>query len=192
MSMLIAGLVLFLGVHSARVFAESARTRFIAERGAGTWKGLYTVVSLLGFALIVWGYGAARQQPTVLWISPLWTRHLAGLLMLLAFVLIVATYVPGNAIKARLHHPMVLSVKVWALAHLLANNTLADLLLFGSFLVWAVLSFRAARARDRVGAVVYPPGRAGPTVVTVIVGVVAWAVFAFWAHGWLFGVRPFG
>lgn len=192
MTLLILGLVLFLGLHSSRVFAESWRARFIAQRGANTWKGLYTLVSLLGFVLIVVGYGIARQQPVVLWSSPVWTRHLAALLTLPAFVLLVAAYVPGNAIKARLHHPMVLSVKLWALAHLLANNTLADVLLFGGFLIWAALSFRAARARDRAAQTVYAPGRAVPTAVTVVLGVLAWAGFAFWAHAALIGVRPFG
>jgi uncharacterized membrane protein len=191
MALLILGLLLFLGVHSTRVFAESWRTGFIAQRGANAWKGLYTVVSLLGFVLLVVGYGAARQQPVVLWASPVWTRHLAALLTLPAFVLLVAAYVPGNSIKARLHHPMVLSVKLWALAHLLANNTLADVVLFGGFLLWAALSFRAARARDRAGAVVYAAGRMGPTLVTVALGLLAWAVFAFWAHRVLIGVRPF-
>ena len=100
--------------------------------------------------------------------------------------------VPANAIKARLKHPMVLAVKVWALAHLLANNTQADVLLFGGFLVWGVLCFRAARQRDRAGEVNYPPGRMGPTLATVGVGLLAWAGFAFWAHAVLIGVRPFG
>ena len=192
MTLLIFGLVLFLGVHSTRIVAEPWRTRMRARLGENGWKGAYTLVSLAGFALIVWGYGMARQQPVVLWPSPTWTRHLAALLTLPAFVMLVAAYVPGNSIKARLKHPMVLAVKVWALAHLLANNTLADVLLFGGFLVWAVFSFRAARQRDRASNIAYPPGRAGPTVVTVAVGVAAWAAFAFWAHAALIGVRPFG
>jgi uncharacterized membrane protein len=111
---------------------------------------------------------------------------------LLAFVLLAAAYVPGNGIKSRLHHPMVLGVKVWALAHLLANHTLADLLLFGGFLVWAVASFRAARQRDRLNGTVYPPGTAARTAIAVVLGLLAWAVFAFWAHGAWIGVRPFG
>ena len=192
MSALILGLLMFLGMHSARIVAEGWRTQVIAQRGPGAWKGLYTVVSLVGFGLIIWGYGQARLTPVVLWNAPVWGRHLAGLLMLVALLLLAAAQVPGNGIKARVHHPMVLGVKVWALAHLLANNTLADVLLFGSFLVWAVLSFRAARQRDRVGQVVYAPGRAGPTVVTVLLGVALWAGFAFWAHGAWIGVRPFG
>jgi uncharacterized membrane protein len=179
-------------MHSSRVFAEGARQRFIAQRGANAWKGLYTVVSAAGLALIVWGYGQARLEPVVLWASPLWVRHLASLLTLVAFVLLAAAFVPGNALKARLGHPMVLGVKTWALAHLVSNNTLADLLLCGGFLLWAVLSFRAARARDRAAGVMAASGQASRTAVTVVAGLLAWAVFAFWAHGAWIGVRPFG
>jgi len=192
MSALILGLVLFLGMHSVRIVADGTRSAFIARRGAGAWKGLYTVVSLAGFALILWGDGQARLQPVVLWDSPLWTRHLAGALMLPALVLLVASQVPGNGIKARVHHPQVLAVKTWALAHLLANNTLADVLLFGGFGLWAVLDFRSARQRDRAAGTVYPPGQPARTALVVVLGLALWAVFAFGAHQWLFGVRPFG
>jgi uncharacterized membrane protein len=119
-------------------------------------------------------------------------RHLASLLTLVSFVFLAAAYVPRNAIKARLHHPMTLGVKVWALSHLLANHTLADVLLFGGFLVWAVLCFRAARARDRAAGTVYPAGTAAGTAITVAAGLGAWMVFAMWLHGPLIGVRPFG
>jgi len=192
MSALILGLLMFLGMHSARILAEGWRSQVIAQRGPNAWKGLYTVVSLVGLGLIVWGYGQARQAPQVLWTSPVWTRHLAGLLVLVALVLLAAAYVPRNGLKARLHHPMVLSVKVWALAHLLANNTVADVLLFGSFLLWAVFDFRAARRRDRAAGTVYPAGTLAGTLGAVVVGAAAWAVLAFWGHAWLFGVRPFG
>ena len=189
---LVAGLLLFLGVHSTRVFADGWRKQTRARMGAGSFKGVYSLISLAGFVLLVWGYGVARQQPVVLWNPPVAMRHVAALLTLFSFVLLAAAYVPGNQIKARLHHPMVLGVKVWALAHLLANGTLADVLLFGGFLVWAVLNFRAARQRDRVAQVSVPAGRLGPTLVAVGVGLVAWAAFAFWAHAVLIGVRPFG
>ena len=192
MTLLLLGLVLFLGVHSTRIVAEGWRTATIARVGEKPWKGIYSLLSIAGFVLLVIGYGAARQSPVVLYAPPVWTRHLAALLTIPAFVLLVAAYVPGNAIKARLHHPMVLGVKVWALAHLLANSTLADLLLFGAFLAWAVASFAAARKRDKAGGVVYLRGRAGPTVVAVAVGLAAWAGFAFWAHAAWIGVRPFG
>ena len=192
MSALILGLLMFLGMHSARLFSDGWRSQVISQRGPGAWIGLYSVVSLVGFGLIVWGYGQARLAPQVLWTSPPWTRHLAALAMLLALVLLVAAYVPGNRIKARLHHPMVLAVKVWAFAHLLANNTLADALLFGSFALWAVLDFRSTRQRDRAAGTVYPAGKTGATVVAVVLGAALWAVLAFWLHALLFGVRPFG
>jgi uncharacterized membrane protein len=192
MAVLILGLVLFLGVHSTRIVADGWRTATIARIGEKPWKGLYALASIAGFALIVWGFGLARRNPVYLWEAPMGMRHLAGALLLIAFVLLVATYVPRNLIKARLHHPMVLAVKVWALAHLLANGNLADVVLFGSFLVWAVFSFRAARQRDRVAGTVYPAGTMAATAITVVVGVAFWALFAFWAHGLLFGVRPFG
>jgi uncharacterized membrane protein len=190
MTQLILGLVLFLGAHSVRIYGEDWRTRLRARLGENGFKGLYSVLSLLGLVLIVRGYGDARLDPVALWTPMLWTRHLASLLVLLAFILNFAAYVPGNQIKAKLHHPMVLGVKVWALAHLLANHTLADVVLFGSFLVWAVLDYRAARQRDARAGTVYAPGRLSMTLVTVAVGVAGWAVFAFWAHAWLFGVSP--
>ena len=192
MAVLILGLVLFLGVHSTRIVADGWRTATLARLGEKRWKGLYTLASLVGFALIVWGVGLTRQDPVVLWEPPFWTRHLAGLLVLVAFVLLAATYVPRNSIKARLHHPMVLAVKVWALAHLLSNGKLADVVLFGSFLLWAALSFRAARARDRAAHTVYPPGTVRGTAIAGAVGIAGWAIFAFWAHGLLIGLRPFG
>jgi len=191
-AILILGLVLFLGVHSIRIVADGWRTATIGRIGELPWKAVYALLSIAGFVLIVWGFGLARQQPMQLWLPPRGMRHLASLLTLIAFILLAATYVPRNAIKARLHHPMVLGVKVWALAHLLANGNVAHVVLFGAFLVWAVLSFRAARARDRAAHTVYPAGTPAGTAITVVVGAAAWAVFAFWAHGVLIGIRPVG
>lgn len=192
MTLLLLGLILFLGAHSVRIFAEGWRTAMVGRLGANGWKGLYSVVSLVGLALVVVGFGATRAQPQLVWVPPVALRHVAALLNLVAFVMIVAAYVPGNFIKARLRHPMVLGVKVWALAHLVSNQMLGEMVLFGAFLVWAVLDFRAARARDRASGEAPPAGRVGPTIVTVVVGVVGWAVFAVWVHGALIGVKPFG
>lgn len=192
MGILILGLVLFLGVHSVRIVADGWRSATIARIGEGAWKGLYSVLSLAGFVLIVWGYGLARQAPVVLWSPPVAMRHLASLLTLAAFVLLVAAYVPRNAIKARLKHPMVLAVKVWAFAHLLSNGTLADVLLFGAFLLWAVLDFRSARGRDRAAGTVYPAGTLAGTAGAVVVGVAAWLAFALYLHAAWIGVAPFG
>jgi uncharacterized membrane protein len=192
MTALIAGLVVFLGVHSTRIVADDWRTAQVTRIGLNRWKLIYTVVSLAGFALLVWGYGQARMAPVVVWNPPVWTRHAASLLVLPAFILIVAGNMRGTRIKHWVGHPMVLGVKVWAFAHLLANGTLADIVLFGSFLAWAIVDYVSSRRRDRVAGVVYPPGSAGRDAVALIGGIVAWAVFGFWLHGLLIGVRPFG
>jgi uncharacterized membrane protein len=140
MALLIAGLILFLVPHSTRVFADDWRTRMIARLGELKWKGLITVLSIAGFILLIVGYDQARLTPIVLWEPPIWTRHLALLLNLLAFILLAAAYVPRNSIKAKIGHPMIAGVKIWAFAHLIANGTLADVLLFGAFLLWAVMA----------------------------------------------------
>jgi len=192
MTLMILGLVLFLGAHSVRIVADDWRNGMRARLGEGPWKGLYSLVSLGGIVLVCIGFGQARLEPTVLWASPTWTRHLAALLTLPAFVLVAAGQVPGNAIKAAVKHPMILGVKVWALAHILANNTLAEMILFGAFLLWSVLDYRSSRQRDKAAGTVYAAGRAGPTVVAVVAGLAVWVLFAFWAHAALIGVRPFG
>jgi uncharacterized membrane protein len=192
MTFLILGLIVFLGVHSTRIVADDWRTAQLKRLGEGAWKGIYSLLSLAGFGLIIWGFGLARQEPVVLWMPPVAMRHVAALLTLIAFILLAAAYVPRNAFKSRMHHPMVLAVKVWAFAHLLANGKLADLVLFGAFLAWAVVSFIAARKRDRAAGTQYPAGTAGGTAATVVAGAAAWVAFAFWLHGALIGVRPFG
>jgi uncharacterized membrane protein len=188
---LILGLVLFLGVHSVRIFAEDWRTTTRQRVGETSFKGVYSLLSLLGLILLVWGFGMAREAPNVVWLPPAGLRHLAALLNVIAFVFLTAAYVPGNAIKARVHHPMVLGVKTWAFAHLLANGNLAHMVLFGSFLVWAVLDFISSRRRDRALGITYPPGKLAATVLTVVLGVVIGGVFAMWLHGLIIGVKPF-
>jgi len=197
---LLLGLVLFLGVHSLRVFAPEWRARMLSHLGEKKFKGLVSIASLVGFVLIIHGYGLARLTPQVLWIPPVATRHIAVLLMLFAMIFLVATYVPGNLIKARLHHPMVVSVKVWSIAHLIANGMAADVLLFGSFLGWAVLDFRAARQRDRIAAsppietkgVEKKPATLLATIMTIVIGTGLWFGFVTYLHLKLFGVSPLG
>jgi uncharacterized membrane protein len=187
---LIIGLVVFLGLHSTRILAEDWRSARIASLGERKWKLLYSIASGIGLVLIVWGYGMAREAPVMLWNPPLWTRHLASVLVLVAFIMIVAAYVPRNHFKAAFGHPMYAGVKTWAFAHLLANGMLADLLLFGTFLLWSILGYRSARRRDRKAQVSYPAGTARGTLATLVVGAIAWAIFAFYLHGPLIGVRP--
>jgi len=188
---LILGLIIFLGAHSVRIFAEDWRTRAIARVGQNPWKGVYSLISIAGFVLLVWGYGQARQAGGVLYDPPLFMRHITSLLTLISFVLLAAAKVPGNHIKAAVGHPMVAGVKLWAFAHLLSNGSLADIILFGAFLVWAIVDFIVARKRDRSAGTRYPAGSGARTAMTVAAGVVAWVVFAFWVHLWLIGVAPF-
>ena len=191
MTMLILGLVIFLGVHSVRIVADDWRSAQLAQRGEGAYKGVYSLLSVLGLALIVWGYGQTRVDPVELWQPPVWTRHLASLLTLLSFVLIAAAYVPRNRLRAAVGHPMVAGVKLWAFAHLIANGRLGDLVLFGAFLAWAIADFVSARRRDRVAGRRPAPGGTRGDVLTVTAGVVGWAAFAMFLHAWLIGVRPF-
>lgn len=192
MPVLILGLVLFLGVHSLRIFADGWRNRQRARLGELRWKGLYALVSLVGFALICWGFGLARQHAVLLYVPPLALRHANALFTLIAFVLVVAAYVPRNHLKAAFGHPMLLGVMVWAFGHLLATGMLHDVLLFGAFLLWAVALFVASRRRDRREGTRYPAGTLRGSALTVVIGAVAWAVFARWLHLWLIGMSPIG
>lgn len=199
MTQLILGLVLFLGAHSVRIWADGWRNQTIEAYGEKTFKGVYALVSILGFYLLVVGYGEARLQTVALWNPPIFTKHISLLLMLLSSILLMATYIPRNHFKMRLGHPMVLSVKVWALSHLLANGNLADLVLFGSFLIWAVLNFRSARARDREqvqnpDAIEDTPLKPNlfATLIALFGGMALWALITFVLHAKLVGVAPMG
>lgn len=188
---LILGLVIFLGAHSTRMFAERWRSAQIARLGEQRWKGLYALVSAIGFVLLIWGYGQARLAPIIIWTPPSWLRHITLLLTLVSFVLITAAYVPRNRLKAKLGHPMLAGTKVWAFAHLLSNGSLADLLLFGGFLLWAASDFVSARRRDRDAGKTYPAGGVTQDIQVVVIGVIVWLVFALYLHRWLIGVAPF-
>lgn len=184
---LIAGLLLVVGIHALRLFAPGLRGRAIDRHGATAWRVLHSIVSLAGLTLLAWGYGQAREHPVWLWLPAAWSRHAAATLMLPAFVLLAASLLPGSRIAARLRQPLAAAVTLWAFAHLLANGTLADLLLFGSFLLWAVLAFSVLRRRE-------PPPPAGTAVRDLQVlaaGMAGWALFAIGLHGPLIGVRPF-
>lgn len=193
MLLFIFGLTIFFAVHSVRIYAEPWRGRQIARLGAGRWKLAYALLSLIGILMICWGFGMVRADSRVLWTPPGWTRHLAALLVLAAFILVVAAYLPGTRIRAAVGHPMLAGVKLWALAHLLANGRLADLLLFGAFLAWAVAAFAVARRRDRAATSLpsgYPVVGIGRDFATVLFGTVAWWIFARYGHLWLIGVAP--
>ena len=190
MTLLIVGLLLFLGIHSVAIVAPAWRDAQLAQRGESAWKGLYSVAAAIGLGLIIYGYGLARQAPVVLYTPPAALRHVALLLLLPVFVLLLAAYLPGR-IKTAAKHPMLLATKLWAAAHLLANGNLADVLLFGGFLAWAVAD-RVSLKRRPVRPV--PGAPAGPVndVIAVVGGLALYFVFFRWVHAWLIGVSPLG
>lgn len=192
MPQLIAGLLIFLGSHSIGVAAPDWRARQAARMGEGSWKLAYSAVSIIGLFLVIWGYGVARANPVVLWNAPAFTRHVTALLTVIGFVLVAAAYVPRTRIKAALGHPMTVGIALWALGHLLVNGRLAALILFGSFLVWATLVYVVRRARDREAGRTYPAGGIARDAIAIAIGIVASGVFAFYLHGPLTGIRPFG
>ena len=189
MALFLIGLIIFLASHSSRIFAESWRNKMIDQIGEVKWKGLYTIISLIGFIVMVIGYGEARQNTIVLWQPNAFLIYIALVLNLVAFIFLAGSSPSNNAIRLKLKHPMILGVKVWALAHLLSNGTLVDLILFGSFLIWAVLDFRSARKRP----ILVPEKTQISTKATVIAiasGVILWIVFIFGLHQYLIGVSP--
>lgn len=189
MTKLILGLVLFLGMHSVSIVARDARHRWMQRLGEGPWKGLYSVVSAVGLVLIVLGYAEARMHPVVLYTPPTGLRHVALLLLLPVFVLLVSVYLRGH-IKRVARHPMLLATKLWAVAHLLSNGTLADVLLFGGFLAWAVADRISVKRRGDV-APSYTP-KPLHDAIALVLGLAIYAWFAVQGHAWLIGVSPIG
>lgn len=187
MSMLILGLLIFLGAHSTSIVAPAWRDAQAAARGEKAWKALCGAVSLVGLALIVYGYGLARGAPVVLYQPSGGLRHLAWLLMLPVFPLLLATYLPGHISRVT-KHPMLVATKFWALAHLLANGTLASTLLFAAFLAWAVAD-RISLKRRTPRAVPGVPGRFNDAIA-VVGGLLIYGAFIGGVHLWLIGVSP--
>lgn len=188
MSLLILGLVLFFATHSVSIVNEGWRDRMVARLGEGPWQGIYSLFALAGLVLIVWGYGLARQAPVVLYVPPAWLSHVALVLLVFVFPLLLATYLPGR-IQTATRHPMLVATKTCALAHLLANGMLADVVLFGSFLGWAVVDRISMKHRQQRPVPGAPPSKANDAIA-VVGGLALYGAFLFWLHGWLFGVSP--
>ncbi|HSM20032.1 MAG TPA: NnrU family protein [Hyphomicrobiales bacterium] len=189
MSILVLGLIILLGIHSLPM-APALRDRLRQPLGETGYKAVVGIVSLVGLVLIVWGYGLARAVPVVVWDPPVWTRHVAALLMVFSFILVVAAYIPGR-IREKLRHPMLAGVKLWAFAHLIANGTLADIVLFGVILIWAIVDRISLKRREVAGLVTVTGGPPRNDAIAVVVGLVVYVLFAFWLHEWLIGVAPF-
>lgn len=188
---LVIGLVLFLGIHSVRILAPEYRQAQIDARGLNAWKGIYSLISIAGLVVLIWGYGQARLDPVVFWVAPGWMSHVVALLMIIAMILLVASQMPAGRIKAAVKHPMLLAVKIWAFAHFLVNGDLASLVLFCAFLAWAVADRISEKKRLEAGLTRNPV--AGPVkwdIISVVGGLVVYLLFLIWLHRLLIGVPP--
>lgn len=197
MLILIAGLIFFLGIHSLRIVSEEGRDRLISHFGEGRFKVAYSILSLVGLVLLVYGYGQARADTTQWWVPPTGLRHVTFILVLIAFILVASSYLPLGRIKAAVKHPMVLGVAFWALGHLLINGTGVNVVLFGAFFVWAVLDYLVSL--KRTGSV--PAGVSAATEtrrslvgdgLAIIIGTALTVAFVAGLHLWLIGVSPLG
>ncbi|MDS7597714.1 NnrU family protein [Agrobacterium tumefaciens] len=184
-------LIFFFLTHTLSVFAPQFRANAIARIGLGPFRGLYSLVSIIAIVLLVYGFGEARQETGILWYPPIWMSHIALTLMLLSMICLVASLVPAGHIATKTKHPLVLAVKIWALAHLMANGETSSVLLFASFLAWGVVLRISLKRRERAGEHVVRPFVSGRyDIIAVIGGVALWAAFIFKLHEWLIGVQP--
>jgi uncharacterized membrane protein len=188
MTLLIIGLVLFLGIHSVSIINAAWRDRMATRIGTLTWQGLYSLVAIVGLVLIIQGYDLASQDPLIIYQPPIWLRHIALLMMIFVFPLFLAAYLPGR-IQTTTKHPMLVATKIWAFSHLLANGSLADVVLFGAFLVWAVANRISLKRRTPLPVPGAPPSRFNDALA-IVVGLGLYLVFIFGLHAWLFGVSP--
>ncbi|UTW00684.1 NnrU family protein [Marinomonas rhizomae] len=193
MLILVLGLVIFFCLHSVRLVAPQWREKIMTAHGAMRWKMRFGMITLLATAFIVMGYMQVRLEPVWLWFPPVWTRHLAGLLVLVALFFVGSALVPNTSLKNKMGYPMLIAVKLWAFAHLISNGTLADMIIFGSFLVWSIVSFAVYRRRDRKAGVVYKTSEEStvPTnLIAFVFAMVSWFAIVFYLHQAIIGVSP--
>lgn len=191
MLILVIGLVIFFCLHSVRLVAPQWREKSMAAHGAMRWKMRFGMVTLIATAFIVMGYMQVRLEPVWLWFPPVWTRHLAGLLVLVALFFVGSALVPNTTMKKKVGYPMLIAVKVWAFAHLISNGTLADAIIFGSFLVWSIVSFAVYRRRDRKAGVVRDQESGVQfDLAAFTFAMVSWFAIAFYLHQAIIGVSP--
>ncbi|HEY7753230.1 MAG TPA: NnrU family protein [Steroidobacteraceae bacterium] len=188
MTRFVLGLAVFFGVHSISMLALPWRNRIAERLGARAWQGVYSVIALTGFYLLVTGYGTARASSTLLYALPSWLRYIAALLMLPVFTLALASVLSGR-IRARTQHPLLLATMLWAVAHLLTNGSSADVWLFGVFLLWAI-AVRTSLARRPARPPIALPASPANDVIAVTGGLALYAVFLLWLHARWFGVSP--
>jgi uncharacterized membrane protein len=191
LALMILGLAFFIGGHAFVTF-RAQRASVIARIGEGPYKGVFALVALVGIVLICYGFGQYRAEGLIaLWHPPAWTRHLTVALMWPAVICVVAAYSRGD-IQRRLKNPMLVGVKLWALAHLLSNGDLGGIILFGAILAWAGFDRITLKRRTDPGAPAIPSGGRTYDVVAVVVGTLAYLALGFWFHPYLIGLPVFG
>jgi uncharacterized membrane protein len=191
MTLLLLGIVIFLGMHLVRVVAPGLRASVIERQGKGAWMGIYTFISLVGLFLIIYGFGEARAVTGMLYNPPVFLKHISLLLMLPAFICLAAGFLPAGRIAVAVKHPQILSIKIWALAHLLANGETSSVVLFGSFLAWAVILRISLKRRERAGEKVLPVFRSTTNdLLALLIGLAAYGLFIWKLHEWLIGAAP--
>lgn len=190
MAMMLLGLAIFFVVHLIPAY-PGLKERSVSAVGESGYKGAFSLVSLVGFVLVVWGFGIARENPIDVWYPASWLRHVTMLLMLPVFPLLVMSLLPGQA-KKKIAHPMLMAVKTWAFAHLLSNGDLASMLLFGSFLIYGVIGLISAKKRQRSGQLTVSVGPARNDIIALVVGVGVYVAFVLWGHWYLIGVPLVG
>jgi uncharacterized membrane protein len=187
---LVLGLAVFIGVHLVTT-RRDYRAALIARFGEGPYKALYSVLSIVGVVLIAWGFARYRAQGYIpVWEPPRWTRHVTVALVWPAIICIVAAYIPGG-IKRTLKHPMLVGVKLWAVAHLVSNGDLGSIILFGGILAWAVVDRVSLKRRSDPGGPVIPSGGMAKDILAVLVGTVIYLALGFWFHPYVVGVPAF-
>ncbi|PST19450.1 NnrU family protein [Rhizobium sp. JAB6] len=190
MALLVLGIVLFLGLHLIRVVVPGLRTSLIASLGEEGWKIAYSIASIIALIVLIYGFGQARDM-TPIWSPPIWMSHITILLMLFALICLVASLLPAGHIAVKTKHPMVLSVKIWALAHLLSNGDGAAMLLFAAFLAWGVILRISLKRRERAGEITLRPFvSAKYDLYAIIIGAIAWILIIWKLHAWIIGVSP--
>jgi uncharacterized membrane protein len=188
---MILGLAAFLGGHAFVTF-RAERAAAITRLGEGPYKGLFSLVSLAGIVLISYGFAHYRDIGLIaVWHPPAWTRHVAVTLMWPAVICVVAAYIRGD-IQRVLKHPMLVGVKLWALAHLVANGDLGGIILFGAILAWAVFDRITLKRRSDPGAPAIPSGGRRNDIIAIVVGTLVYLALGFWFHPYLIGLRVFG
>ncbi|OHV81247.1 NnrU family protein [Ensifer sp. LCM 4579] len=191
MALLVLGIVIFLGIHLVRSFAPAIRTAVIKRRGTGTWHAVHGTLALVGLALIATGFAQARTTTGMLYTPPIFMAHIALTLMLIACICLVAAFLPPGRIRVATRHPAILAIKIWALAHLLANGETASVLLFGSFLAWGIVMRISMKKRWRAGEIAYPRFVSyGYDLAAAVIGAALFGVIVWKLHALVIGVDP--